>query len=72
MIIFKIGDLVIKKTGGNKMRVLVIDGDKIECGWYCESYHESVFDSGDLMLYKDFDLFIKTERRQDILSQILN
>lgn len=72
MTIFRIGDLVIKKTGGNKMRVLFIDGDKIECGWYCDNYHEGLFDLDELMLFKDFDLFIKSERRQDILSQILN
>jgi uncharacterized protein YodC (DUF2158 family) len=37
---FKPGDLVIKNTGGNKMRILSCNGNQVECGWFTESYHE--------------------------------
>ena len=30
---FKPGDLVIKNTGGNKMRIISYDGSTVECGW---------------------------------------
>ena len=41
---FKPGDLVIKNTGGNKMRIISYNTEGVECGWITESYHEETFD----------------------------
>ena len=68
---FKKGDLVIKNTGGNKMCILSRDNNKIECGWFTERYHESIFEEKDLIPFSQYQGIIKTEKRNDLISQIL-
>jgi uncharacterized protein YodC (DUF2158 family) len=68
---FKPGDLVIKNTGGNKMRILSCVNNKIECGWFTESYHESLFDEKDLIPYNQYQKILLTEKREDLINQIL-
>lgn len=68
---FKPGDLVIKNTGGNKMRILSCDNDKVECGWFTESYHESTFEENDLIPYNQYQNVLLTEKRDDLINQIL-
>jgi hypothetical protein len=70
---FKPGDLVIKSTGGNKMRILsCINNESVECGWFTESYHESVFDKVDLVPYEQYQWILLREKRGDLIGQILN
>jgi uncharacterized protein YodC (DUF2158 family) len=69
---FKLGDLVIKNTGGNKMRILSYVDNKVECGWFTENYHESVFNEQDLVPYNQYQTILLTEKRDDLISQILN
>ena len=69
---FKPGDLVIKNPGGNKMRILSYVNNKVECGWFTESYHESVFNEQDLVPYNQYQTILLTEKRDDLISQILN
>lgn len=68
---FNPGDLVIKNTGGNKMRIISCKGDKYDCGWITESYQEKTFDEKDLIPLSQFDSVILTEKREDLLNQIL-
>lgn len=68
---FKPGDLVIKSTGGNKMRILSCDNNKVECGWFTESYHESTFEENDLIPYNQYQNVLLTEKRDDLINQIL-
>ncbi len=69
--IFKPGDLVIKYTGGNKMRILSCENNKIECGWFTESYHESTFEEKELVYFNQFDKIMIFEKRDELISQIL-
>lgn len=69
---FKPGDLVIKTTGGNKMRILSCWDKRVECVWWTESCHHCVFDEIDLIPYNQYEYLIKSEKRNDIINQILN
>jgi uncharacterized protein YodC (DUF2158 family) len=68
---FNSGDLVIKSTGGNKMRIISCNGNMCDCGWITESYHEKTFDEKDLIPLSQFDSVLLTEKRDDLLNQIL-
>ena len=68
---FKPGDLVIKNTGGNKMRILSCEGSKVECGWFTESYHQSSFNEKDLVPYSQYHTILLTEKREDLINQLL-
>ena len=46
---FKPGDLVIKNTGGNKMRIISYTSEGVECAWFTEKYHEKTFLEEDLV-----------------------
>lgn len=69
---FKPGDLVIKNTGGNKMRIISCNDTKCDCGWITESYHEKTFDENDLIPFSQYNSIIITEKRNDFLNQLLN
>ena len=45
---FRPGDLVIKNTGGNKMRIISYDKSGVQCGWITEVYHEDFFNEEEL------------------------
>lgn len=68
---FKPGDLVIKNTGGNKMRILSCEGSVVECGWFTESYHQSSFNEKDLIPYSQYRNILISEKRDDLINQIL-
>lgn len=42
---FKSGDLVVLKSGGPTMTVILVEGDKLNCGWFGPGgeYHWSTF-----------------------------
>ncbi len=69
--IFKPGDLVIKNTGGNKMRILSCNNNIVECGCFTESYHQSTFEEKELVYLNQFDKIIVGEKRNDLINNIL-
>jgi hypothetical protein len=67
-----VGDLVIKNTGGNKMRVVSIIGRNVECAWITESFNQGIFDISELLPFTDYKSLFKDERRNDKISLILD
>jgi len=67
----KVGDLVIKTTGGNKMKVISIVDNKAECVWITESFHQANFNVNDLLPYSDYNSLFKEEKRNDKIEKIL-
>ena len=45
----KVGEIVIKNTGGNKMTVISISDGVAECVWMTESFNQSYFNLNDLV-----------------------
>jgi uncharacterized protein YodC (DUF2158 family) len=69
---FKPGDLVIKNTGGNKMRVVECKEDGLcDCVWATENLHEGLFNEEDLVSINDYKSVILTEKRDDLINKIL-
>ena len=70
---FKPGDLVIRNTGGNKMRIISYNNtNDVECGWITESYHQQSFDEDDLIPLSQYKTVLLTEKRDDLINQLLN
>lgn len=70
---FKPGDLVIKNTGGNKMRILEYkENGMVSCVWATEILNSGVFEEGDLVTLNEYKTsLIVTEKRLDIIKSIL-
>lgn len=66
---FKVGDIVIRKTGGNKMRIMEISDNYILCGWICELYIEQKFNLNELTFYESY---VRSGERLSIIDEILN
>jgi uncharacterized protein YodC (DUF2158 family) len=69
---FRPGDLVIKNTGGNKMKIISCQDEKVECAWFTETYHESTFNQNDLVHFGQYKSILVKEKREDLINQILN
>ena len=70
---FKPGDLVIRNTGGNKMKIISYNNSHdIECGWITESYHQQSFEEDELIPLSQYKTAILTEKRDDLIDQLLN
>lgn len=70
---FKIGDIVIKTTGGNKMTISERLTVGYKCLWFVENnLNEKVFTEEEIVTLQDYKRFLKTEERQDKINQILN
>jgi uncharacterized protein YodC (DUF2158 family) len=69
---FKPGDLVIKSTGGNKMKIISCQDTSVDCAWFTETYHESTFDECELVPINQYQTILLTEKREDLIDQILN
>ncbi len=67
----KVGDLVIRNTGGNKMRVLSIHESKAECVWITERFNQDYFDVDELLPISDYKTLFKNEKRADKLNVLL-
>ena len=67
----KVGDLVIKNSGGNKMRVVSIVNNKAECAWITESFNQGEFELTELLPLSDYNNLFKDEKRDDKISLIL-
>lgn len=68
---FKIGDIVIKKTGGDKMSIIEIDDSNYKCIW-CDDklVREQVFSEEDITSLNDYKNFLKIEEREDKINEI--
>jgi len=70
---FKPGDLVIKSTGGNKMRILeYIDNDMVDCVWATDNIQEGVFNESELISISEYQSVITAEKRNDIINAIID
>ncbi len=70
---FKLGDLVIKKTGGNKMTISKIVDRLIDCQWFVGSnLNNDTFSLSELIHIDEYYLYLKLEEREDKISKILN
>lgn len=69
--IFKSGDKVIKKTGGNIMKVIESTEFGICCGWISDSFYESVFSEDELVSIEDYKMIVKSIKRDHLISDIL-
>lgn len=70
---FKPGDLVIKSTGGNKMKIISPNSDGgYDCGWVTEKYHEQSFSEDDLIPLSQYKSSLINEKRDDLINQILS
>jgi len=70
---YKPGDIVIKTTGGNKMRIFDRVSDGVyKCLWFVESScNESVFKEDEIVTLTEYKRFLKTEEREDKINQLL-
>ncbi len=60
---FKPGDLVIKNTGGNKMRILECKEDGfVDCVWATEIIQEGLFNEKDLVSINEYKSVILPNR----------
>lgn len=73
---YKTGEVVIKKTGGNKM-VISEEYDNngefhYRCYWFVGSeFNEKVFKGSDLVTLDEYKSILKKEERDDKINQIL-
>ena len=68
----KVGDLVIKNTGGNKMKVISICNEIAECVWITESFNQGIFKVQELLPFSDYKTLFKEEKRNDKIQSILD
>ncbi len=69
---FKPGDSVIKKTGGNKMKVIeYASSSVVKCAWVSELYQESSFDENQLVLVSEYKSLLNNYKREDVINEIL-
>jgi uncharacterized protein YodC (DUF2158 family) len=68
----KVGDLVIKNTGGNKMKVISICNGIAECVWFTESFNQGLFEIKSLVPVSEYKSLFKNYHRQEKINKILN
>lgn len=73
---YKPGDVVIKKTGGNRMTVIQeYKNDRYyyyKCYWFIEKdLKEEIFSEEDIVTLEGYKRFLKIEEREDKINQIL-
>ena len=76
---FKVGDIVIKKTGGNKMTIQnCLPGNTIyvllyRCYWFIESsLNQELFSENDIVSIEEYKIYLKIEEREDKINKILS
>ncbi len=69
---FKIGDNVIKCTGGNKMIVVNFSLNDIDCIWFSDNFHQAKFKEEELIYVSEYKNVILIEKRDDLISRIIN
>jgi uncharacterized protein YodC (DUF2158 family) len=68
----KVGDLVIKNTGGNKMKVISITNGIAECVWLTESFNQDNFRISDLVPISEYKTIFKGDYRQEKIDKLLS
>ena len=68
---FKNGELVIKKDGGNKMRILDYRNGMYTCLWATETMNCQDFLEDDLLNINEYESWLKKKTRQEKLNEIL-
>ncbi len=68
----KVGEIVIKNTGGNKMRVISIENSIAECVWLTESFNQSYFNLNDLVPISQYDSIFKDQHREEKIDKLLS
>ena len=68
----KVGDLVIKNTGGNKMKVISISNGIAECVWLTECFNQSSFSLQDLVPISEYRTIFKGDYRQEKIDKLLS
>lgn len=68
----KVGDLVIRNTGGNKMRVICITNGIAECVWLTESFNQGYFKINDLLPYSEYNNLFIDQKRDDKINSIID
>lgn len=68
----RVGDLVIKTTGGNKMRVVSITDNIAECAWVTESFNQGMFSVDELLPFSDYKSLFRNYHRQEKINKILS
>ena len=66
------GDLVIKKTGGNKMLVVDNKDGIVHCIWATDSCYSEYFKEEDLIPAQEFDQIIRQLSRHDRIDELFN
>jgi uncharacterized protein YodC (DUF2158 family) len=66
----KSGDIVIKKTGGNKMFVIDNRDGLVHCTWCTELCYTKKFSEDELVLVTEYDSIIKQLSRQDRIDEL--
>lgn len=70
---FKTGDVVIKKTGGNKMVVREQTDDKVKCVWFVGSdFCNGEFNEEDLVILEQYHRILIMERRSDLIGKLID
>lgn len=69
---YRIGDIVIKVTGGNKMSILDKIGDSTyRCIWYVDKMKQDIFNEDEIIPINEYHRLLKIEERNDKLNRIL-
>lgn len=68
----KVGEIVIKNTGGNKMRVISISDGVAECVWMTESFNQSYFNLNDLVPISQYGTIFKDQHREEKIDKLLS
>ena len=68
----KVGDLVIKNTGGNKMKVISIDNGIAECAWFTDCFNQSYFNLNDLVPISQYGTIFKDQYREEKIDKLLS
>jgi uncharacterized protein YodC (DUF2158 family) len=68
---FNPGDLVIKNTGGNKMKIISFDTKGIICAWFSDRYNEMTFNEKDLIPFSQYKNVLISEQRDDLINKIV-
>lgn len=67
---YKLGDVVIKNGGGNKMIIESINGCKASCFWFVgKELNKNIFNNSEIILYEDYK---KREIRNLKIGEILS
>ena len=67
----KVGEIVIKNTGGNKMRIISIENGIAECAWFTDCFNQGNFNIGELVPISQYANIFKEEKRNDKIQTIL-